>query len=272
MRSNETTGISGWLRPPIAALLVAALFFAAPAGAFGDRPLNDAISRAGKSVEVFWQQFSSITCTENVTQEKLGLQGKVEYRQQSAFDYLILMSLKGDDLTVDESRLLQKSEGKSKNLPLLTTAGFPTLLLVFHPYYQQSYRYDFDGDEVARGRKMVRVKFEHIPGTRSTSAIALRGREYALDLRGTAWIDEETGVIQKMSAGLIAPMDDLNLKALNTEVVYEAQRFPESPDQAYWLPLTATINVETARQHWRNVHKFSDYKKFSVKSESTVAK
>jgi hypothetical protein len=271
MKSVKTCDISR-RRLQAAALLVGSLFITAPPGAFADRPLDETIGRAGKSVELFWQQFSTITCTEYVTQEKLGMQGKVEYKQQSSFDYLIMMSLKGDDLTVDESRLLQKSEGKSKNLPLLTTAGFPTLLLVFHPYYQQSYRFELDGDEVAGGRRLVRVKFEHIPGTRSTSALALRGREYALDLRGTAWIDAETGSIRKMSAGLLAPMDDLNLKMLNTEVIYEAQRFPDTPDQPYWLPLTATIDVETARQHWRNVHKFSDYKKFSVKSESTVAK
>ena len=253
-------------------LLAGALLWPASGRAAADRPLEEALSLTSKSVELFWQQFSSITCTEYVTQEKIGLQGKVEYKLDSVFDYLILMSLNGDDLTVEESRLLQKSEGKSKNLPLLTTRGFPTLLLIFHPYYQADYRYQLDGDEVVGGQRLMRIRFEHIQGMRSTSALALRGRDYALDLKGTAWVDPATGNIQKIVAGLQAPLDDLNLKVLNTEVTYESQRFPDNPGQAYWLPMTATIDVETARQRWRNVHKFADYKKFSVKSESAISK
>jgi hypothetical protein len=30
------------------------------------------------------------------------------------------------------------------------------------------------------------------------------------------------------------------------------------------LPVSATIDLETPRQHWRNVHRFSDYRKFRV--------
>ncbi len=242
-------------------------------GRGADRPtLDQTLSNTSKSVERFWDQFSSITCTESVTQEKLGKEGKVEYRQDSVFDYLILMSLKEDDITVEESRLLQKSEGKAKNLPLLTTRGFPTLLLVFHPYYLENYRFELDGEEQVGGRTLIRIKFEHIPGRRSTSALALRGRDYPLDLKGTAWVEPDTGVVRRITAALAAPLDDLNLKVLTSDVVYEPEKFPNVPNQVYWLPATATIEVETARQHWRNIHKFSGYKQFSVQSDSKVGK
>ncbi len=257
--------------PVFSFLLGVLLMTTAARGA--DRPsLDQTLANTSKSVERFWDQFSSVTCTESVTQEKLGKEGKIEYRQDSVFDYLILMSLKEDELTVEESRLLQKSEGKAKNLPLLTTRGFPTLLLVFHPYYLEDYRYELDGQEQIGGRTLTRIKFEHIPGKRSTSALALRGRDYPLDLKGTAWVEPDTGVVRKMSAALVAPLDDLNLKTLNTDVVYEPEKFPNAPDQVFWLPVTATIEVETARQHWRNIHKFTGYKQFSVSSDSKVGK
>ncbi len=234
--------------------------------------LEQALAVTGKSVERFWDQFSSVTCTESVTQEKLGKEGKVEYRQDSVFDYLILMSLKEDELTVEESRLLQKSEGKAKNLPLLTTRGFPTLLLVFHPYYSEDYKYSLQGEELVGGKTLLKISFEHIPGKRSTSALALRGRDYPLDLKGTAWVDPDTGVIRRISAALLAPLEDLNLKALNTDVTYEPERFPGAQDRVFWLPTSATIEVESARQRWRNVHKFTGYKQFSVSSDSKVTK
>jgi len=34
--------------------------------------------------------------------------------------------------------------------------------------------------------------------------------------------------------------------------------------------VTATIEVETTRQHWRNTHRFSDYKRFSVSTQESV--
>ncbi len=251
--------------------LAGALVFAAAGGRAADPKLEDTLALASKTVEDFWRQFPSVTCTETVTQEKLGKQGKLEYKQQSIFDYLIFMNLEGNDLTVEESRLLQKTIGKSKNLPLLITSGFPTLLLVFHPYYQGNFRYQLDGDELVEGKRLLKVEFEHIPGTRSTSALRLRGRDYPLDLRGSAWIDPQTGAIEKMVAGLTSPMDDLNLKVLNVVVMYEPCKFPAA-SATEWLPATATIDVETARQHWHNIHSFSNYKRFSVNSESTVTK
>jgi hypothetical protein len=30
------------------------------------------------------------------------------------------------------------------------------------------------------------------------------------------------------------------------------------------MPVSATIDVETPRQHWRNVHRFTQYKRFSA--------
>ncbi len=255
----------------VACLFAGVLFVPEAAVSSSDPKLDRALEVTSKSVERFWKQFSSVTCTEDVKQEKLGKQGKVEYKQESQFDYLIFMNLKGEDLTVEESRLLQKRIGKSQNLPLLMTSGFPTLLLVFHPYYTGNYRYQFDGEETDGGERLLKIRFEHIPGTRSTSALRLRGKDYSLDLKGTAWVKPETGTIEKMVAELESPLDDLNLKALHVEVAYRPQQFASAAEPA-WLPATATIDVETARQHWRNVHEFSDYKQFSVKSESTVGK
>ncbi|HYK91153.1 MAG TPA: hypothetical protein VE398_20450 [Acidobacteriota bacterium] len=259
-------------RTPIRILLAAGIAFGvAKGGVAADLKLEDALAHASTSVEAFWKQFPSVTCTESVTQDKLGKSGKVEYEQKSIFDYLIFMNLEGNSLTVEESRLLQKSIGKSKNLPLLISSGFPTLLLVFHPFYQGNFRYQLDGEETANGKNLLRIQFEHISGTRSTSALRLRGRDYPLDLKGTAWVNRETGKIQKIVAGLEAPMDDLNLKVLNVEVRYEPHQF-QSSSEVEWLPSTAIIDVETARQRWHNVHSFSNYKRFSVNSESTVGK
>jgi hypothetical protein len=233
--------------------------------------LNDILAHTRKSVGTFWGQFRSVTCVERVTQEKLGKQGKVEYTQKSAYDYLVLLNAENDGLVVEESRLEQGRKGKSKNIPLLNASGLPTLLLVFHPYYQDDFRYQLQGDELEGGHRVVKIGFAHVPGTRSTTALRLRGEDYPLDLQGVAWVDPETGAIHRIVAGLASPMSDHNLKALTMEVRYDPHTF-RFVEGVHWLPSTATIDIQTERQHWRNVHQYSQYKRFAVNTEDRISR
>ncbi len=233
--------------------------------------IEEVLARTESSVQRFWNQLSSVNCTETVRQEKLGEAGKVQYAHDSIFDYLILMDLQGEEISVEESRILQKEAGKSSNLPLLLTTGFSTLQLVFHPFYQASFEFKLLGDESADGVRLLKIEFHHIHGMRSTSAVRLRGQNYPLDLEGTAWIDPDTGIVHKITATLEAPMEDLNLRSLRTDVTYAPQKFT-TDSAVQWLPVEASIDVETTRQHWRNIHKFTNYRRFSVQTDTKVSK
>jgi hypothetical protein len=123
---------------------------------------------------------------------------------------------------------------------------------------------------MAGKQRLLRIRFEHIPGKRSTTALRLRGKDLPLEIQGVASIDPETGAIHKIVAGLSAPMSDISLKVLEMDVRYDPQAFGTAGD-AYWLPSTATINIQTERQHWRNVHQYSNYKRFSVNSENKIS-
>jgi hypothetical protein len=245
------------------------LIFFLTAGS-SDQPLHGLLDRVGSGVRVFWDRFSSVACTEQVFQTKLAKNGKVLARQESNYDYIIFMTLRGGDLMVEESRVLQKYPPPQKaEAPLLVTGGFPTLQLVFHPFYQGSFEYAAAGEELLDGVKMLRIRFRHIAGTRSTSALRLRGRDFPLDLRGDAWINPASYTITRITGGLISPAEDLGLHELESDVRYGPVRFTASAE-TYWLPLTASIEVQTARQRWRNTHRFTNYKLFSIESETKV--
>jgi hypothetical protein len=100
--------------------------------------------------------------------------------------------------------------------------------------------------------------------------LALRGREYPLELSGEAWIDHQTGVITRIAATVGDTLQDLGLKSLQSEIVFAPTRFHDV-SETYWFPSMATVEVETPRQHWRNTHRFTDYKQFSVSTEEKVA-
>ena len=230
------------------------------------------LERAREQASHFLEQFSDVRCTELVMQEALNQKGKVEARQESTFDYLAILTSAGGHLNLSESRLPVK-QGKQvdKSVSLLVSNGFATLFLVFDPYYQGSFQFSAAGYDAVAGRQFERIDFRHIPGTRSPMAMVLRGREYPLDISGTAWIDPTSGVIAKMTAGLENGLPDLGLQELHSEVEFAPVPF-RGVAETSWFPVVATIEVETPKQHWRNIHRFTNYQRFSVSTEEAVSK
>lgn len=233
--------------------------------------LDVLLDRAGKQSSAFLDQFSQVKCTEQVTQEKLGNEGKLEYRQQSTYDYLVILTNAGGELSLDESRLaVREAKREKKNVSLLVSNGFATLFLIFHPYYSNGFRFTDLGQEVLGGRTLEKIRFEHIRGSRTPAALALRGREYPLEITGTAWLEPETGALVRISAGVENGLDDIGMKWLRSDVLFAPITYKDT-NETIWFPLEASIEVETPRQHWRNTHHFTDYKRFSVSTEEKVA-
>ena len=256
--------------PAILLAVVVSLFVSTSRAATS--PLEEMIGRANDQVSRFVEQFSDVKCTEHVLQEKFRADGKVELKEDSTYDYLVILTNTGGEISLDESRLAmhEAKKDQKKNVSMLVSNGFATLFLVFHPYYSSGFQFSDLGEETLQGHKFHKIQFKHIPGMRSPAALALRGREYPLDLAGVAWIEPDTGIIGKIDAGLAASMEDIGLKSLRSEVEFQPVPFKGSKD-VYWFPAHANVEVETPRQHWRNTHNFTDYKKFSVSTEEKVA-
>ena len=252
------------------ALLGNTSFAVAAAGTPETEQLNSILERTTGQTSVFLEQFSDVKCTEQVRQEKLGKDNKVELKEESTYDYLVILTNAGGELSLAESRIpIHEAKKDRKNTSMLLSNGFATLFLVFHPIYADSFKFTLGEQEVIAGKTLQKIAFQHIPGMKSPAALALRGREYPLELTGTAWIDPQTGSIAKIEAGIADSLQDVGLKSLNSEVDFAPLSFTDSK-QAFWFPTAARVEVETARQHWRNLHQFTGYKKFSVSTEEKV--
>jgi hypothetical protein len=265
MTNSKHCGIS-WSWQILLALAVC--FTSRPARAHN---LEVVLARTTEQVSAFLEEFSDVKCTEIVQQEKLGKGDKVELREESTYDYLVILTNTDGELGLDESRVaMHEARPDNKKTSLLVTNGFATLFLIFHPYYSSSFRFSDGGEEMVNGHLLSKVTFQHVQGTRSPAALALRGREYPLELSGTAWIDPQSGMIEKITAGIENSLQDVGLKTLRSEIEYTPAPFKDLK-QTYWFPAQATVEVETPRQHWRNTHIFSDYKRFSVSTDEQVA-
>ena len=66
---------------------------------------GDLLSRVQNQVSGYLEQFSEVKCTEKVNQEKLTSNGKVELHRDSTYDYLVILTNAGGEVSLDESRL-----------------------------------------------------------------------------------------------------------------------------------------------------------------------
>ena len=228
------------------------------------------ITMAEREVTTYLDKLADLHCTEAVTQEKLSPNGHVEAVQRAQFDYLLMMSGNANELQLNESRIESPSDRhKASTMPMLVSNGISTMLLIFHPYYRDSFQFEVGPEELMHGEAVVPVRFTPIAGRRMPAALAMRGREYPLALQGTAWLDGRSGAAVKIDASLQHDMSDVGLSALHIEVEYQSNQLkPGQP--AITLPALATVDVTTPKQHWRNTHRFDAYKSFSTEAEQAA--
>jgi hypothetical protein len=228
-------------------------------------PAANPIDLAQRQVTAYLAELADLHCTESVTQEKLAENGHVQATERAKYDYLIMMDGNQDDFQLNESRI-ESSASRHKPLPMLVTNGAATVLLVFHPYYRDSFTFETGQDEMVGGKPAIPVHFKHIPGRRTPAALALRGREYPLELEGTAWLDKQSGEVEKVDANLLHDMSDVGLRSLHIQVDYKPAVLGKSAS-SMTLPAMAVVDVTTPLQHWRNTHVFDNYKTFSTDAE-----
>jgi hypothetical protein len=236
-------------------------------------PEMEAFERARHSVDKFFDQATNVVCTENVSQGIVGKNGKVDYREDSVFDYQLQSNPNSGSLKLVESRDTRKAAFRDSSRTLLITNGFTAMLLIMHPSYEASYSFDPAGQESADGVTYDKINFKAVPGAASPAALQLRGHNYPLPLSGSIWIEPGSGAVAKMVATLDSSLSDLGLAGMRSEIHYALVRFHD-PDESYWMPISAVIDVETPRQHWRNIHRFTGYKRFraTIRVEDLEAK
>ena len=262
-RSNRL--LSGARAVSLGALVLSSLLFSSGANAGDPEQVQQLLSKTHSLVEQFVDQFSILRYEEDVAQQKLKSKesDKVAYKQETVFDSIVQMRFDDGKLRVEEQRLMEKMPVHVQSRPLVSTYGFSTMAMIFHPYYESSFRFTGLQDGTLQGKTLACVHFEHIAGTPSPLLYQMINADRPVELTGTAWIDPETGQIYRIVAETGSTLSDMGLKTIRADVVYGPVLLQDETNPQ-WLPISATIDLETPRQHWRNIHHFTDYRKYRV--------
>ena len=234
-------------------------------------PLNSVATKVGARVEELVSNVDRFTATEDMDHTSLsplGIQISHETRQ---FNYLVEIRKSGaQDLDVQEYRdgsvSVQQFPGH------LGTVGLPTLVLVFHPYYQPKYDFKCEGGASWNGRKTWVVHFQQKASSHSEMLVYhVNGRFYPVGMKGRAWIDEETSQILAMESDMIKPIPEIRLMRDHQLIEYGPVAFANAGTNM-WLPKSADWYCSISGHRYHRRHSFSNFLLFQIDDSQKIGK
>ncbi len=221
----------------------------------------ETLELARRAVGRIFERSADMVCVESVNQTILDSQGRMAYQEHSLFNYRLQANAAGKSLKFVEARQKIEAPFHDPNRTVLITDGFGNMLLILHPEYRGGYTFEAQGQEEVGGINAVKYNFKAIPGASSPVMLQIRGENYSVDLDGTVWIEPGSGNVVKLVAYSSSNMDELGVHSMRSEIEYLPAAL-HNPEESYWMPASAVIDVETMHRHWRNIHRFSMYKRF----------
>ncbi|MGD1158288.1 MAG: hypothetical protein ABSA41_21045 [Terriglobia bacterium] len=229
------------------------------------------LQEVGKRVARFFDDFPNTTCTEEVLSELCWAAGReCGVTFEGKFRYLLLAR------QAEGGQIMTEYRTDAKGRPIdyrrlqpgqILTSGFVGASLQhFDPQIQKASRFRYFGRQSVNRKEAEVVGFAEIPGKyphpidfRQENGVVL------LFVQGLAWIDATTYQILRFQTHLLAPRPDVGLERLETRIEFHAIRLPETSN-AFWLPTKVVVEAWLNHQHFRNTHRYSDFKLFRVES------
>jgi tetratricopeptide (TPR) repeat protein len=233
--------------------------------------LDSVTSKVGARIEELVSNVDRFTATEDMDHtalSPLGIQVSHETRQ---FNYLVEIRKSGaQDLDVQEYR--DGSVSVQQFPAHLGTVGLPTLVLVFHPYYQPKYDFKCEGGGSWNGRKTWVVHFQQKADSHSEMLVYhVNGRFFPVGMKGRAWIDEETSQILAMESDMIKPIPEIRLMRDHQLIEYGPVAFANAKT-SMWLPKSADWYCSISGHRYHRRHSFSNFLLFQIDDSQKLGK
>jgi hypothetical protein len=232
------------------------------------------LQRVGDNVADFFRYFPNTASTEEVRQEVLGTDGRVLASGRTRYNYLMLAS-EGRGIGLDEYRSdSQGQEVKPRGSGSFMLSYLCAWHLVhFHPLHQAESRFRLLG--AASKPQAYVIAFAQRPeaarhvGQFDVEDPDWMGRDVFILVQGVVWVDPQSYQIVRAHTELLAPRYDVGLARDTTQIECAETRFP-GIERSFWLPREAIVTSVFRNITYRNRHRYSDYRLFSVETRDKV--
>jgi tetratricopeptide (TPR) repeat protein len=233
--------------------------------------LDQVTRAAGARVQELVQNVDRFTATEELEHTSLSPLGLQLSRETRKFNYLVeIRQLNSNDLDVQEYR---NGSVSVQQFPAhIGTIGLPTLVLVFHPYYQEKYEFACEGRGAWRSKPAWVVHFRQRTDRNSQMLVyRVGGKFISVGLKGRAWIDTESSQIVAMEADIMRPVPEIRLFRDHQLIEYGPVDFRNNT-MRLWLPKSADWYCSLSGQRYHRRHTFSQFLLFSVDDSQKISK
>jgi hypothetical protein len=232
------------------------------------------LDKVGTNVEAFFQDFRNTACLERVHRESLLPNGDWKEYFQEEFNYLLSVPPDAKGLGLEEYR----SDSKGRQIDprklkgsFMLTSGYACYPLYFHPKNLSGSVFRYLGREKLHQGSYVMAFAQRPAGARMMGSVTLNGIPVLILEQGLAWIDPESYQISRMRTDLLAPRSDVGLHELTTSIAFDRVHFSEA-SQTLWLPREVVVTIKWEVSVFRNRHRYSGYRLFSVQSRDSEKK
>jgi hypothetical protein len=227
------------------------------------------LQKVGEAVQALFADLPSTSSLERISQERTEPGQTEQLYLQRDYHYLVSPQKNIADVGFEEYRSELKNEHfkpeESKG-SLFLSSGYATHPIYFHPQQQSGSRYRYLGRHKSERNAYV-IAFAQRPESAGTLRyLSADNQTIAILLQGLAWIDPDTYKIIRMRSDLLAPRKDISLEFQTTSIRFGEVKF-KGIARGFWLPLEVVVATKYQGYFFRNRHRYSQYRLFTVEAQ-----
>jgi len=226
------------------------------------------LAAAGQRVQELVQDVPRFTADEDLFHKSLDGAGLSIHAETRKYNYAASISSKPGSVLIED---YSDAKGPQGGYPDgIKSTGFVMLALVFHPEMQGDFDFDCEGQVKWTGKPTWLVHFRQRPDRPNRMQdYSVGGQTYRIDLKGRAWISQDTSQILHIEADIINPAHEVQLLSEHQVVEYGPVPFARK-NTVLWLPKNVEIYFDFRKHRYYRHYAFDHYMLFDVDVQEKV--
>jgi tetratricopeptide (TPR) repeat protein len=228
------------------------------------------LHEVGNTAEQFVTSLEQFSAVEDYQSVEIKRNEQLESPEMRRYSYLVTVEAPRPHV-IELHEIRNGSSGRRDMPGILVDTGAPALALAFHPVYRDDFVWTCEGLGEWKDKTTWVVHFEQRKD-RPTSLLAAYetpSQQYALPLKGRAWITQNGGHVVHLETDLVHPMAEIGLTRQHFSIDYEPVSF-KTHNVQLWLPEDVDVYYQYQGRYIHNYHHYSDFKLFWVETSQKI--
>lgn len=234
--------------------------------------LPKVLQAAAKNVLEFVNSLQQFSAIEEYQSVEIKRNQQLEWPETRKFNYLVTIDQPGPHI-IQVNEIRNDGLGAGDMRGILADMGSPGLVLAFHPIFRNDFDWKCEGIGEWKDKPAWVIHFEQRTD-RPTSLLAAYetpSHQYALPLKGRAWVSQQQAQVLHLDTDLVRPMTEIGLTREHFAIDYGPVSF-KSHHVQLWLPKDVDVYYQYKGHFLHHFHHYTNFKLFWVGSSEVIGK